>query len=92
MSWITSRTFWEDTGERTVSSAAQGFIAGASLEAVVFGPELLALNLADMAAAGGIGAGIMAALTLAKCLVTAGARKDNVPAIGTYQPKRAKLD
>ena len=69
---IFQRAFWDDAIERTVSSAAQGFINGAGLGLVggasgVITPDVRYLPWwAALGSAGG-----MAVLTLSKCLVAA---------------------
>ena len=59
--------FWKDVAERTVSSAAQGFLVGSGLVGVAAATDQVTLNGFPWLAALG-GAGGMAVLTVAKCL------------------------
>lgn len=86
MSWVSEKTFWTDTAERVISTAAQGAIIGWGVDT---------LNAAAGAlppfGAIGVGAASGAVLTLLKCVAAAGARKDSRPAVAvsTYEPKYA---
>lgn len=81
MSWVTDKTFWTDTAERVLSTAAQGAIIGWGVDT---------LNAAAGAlppfAAIGVGAASGAVLTLLKCVAAGGTRKDNLPAIAVSRP------
>jgi hypothetical protein len=62
-----TRQYWEDLAERTISSAAQGFIVGGGLAGVAAATDQVTLvGFPWLAALGG--AGGMAVLTIAKCL------------------------
>lgn len=81
MSWINDKGFWADTAERVLSSAGQGIVAGAGLEGIVSAMQAegasTSLDLAGLAMSAGIGAVLMAVLTFAKCLATAGVTAGN---------------
>ena len=62
-----SRTFWIDTLERTVSSAAQGFLVGGGLGIGAEATQAVDARYLPWLAAAGT-AGGMAVATLAKCL------------------------
>ncbi|MBU8830814.1 hypothetical protein [Mycolicibacterium goodii] len=67
MSDLFTRTFWRDTLERTVSSAAQGFLVGGGLAGIAATTDQVSLHGFPWEAALA-GAGGMAVLTVAKCL------------------------
>lgn len=67
MSQLFTAAYWRDLGERTVSSAAQGFLVGSGLVGVAAATDQVNLNGFPWLAAFG-GAGGMAVLTIAKCL------------------------
>lgn len=67
MSKLFTRAYWIDLGERTISSAAQGFLVGGGLAGGAAALNQVTLDgFPWMAALGG--AGGMAVLTAAKCL------------------------
>lgn len=85
MSWLTDRTFWSDTLERTVSTAAQGALIGWGVDTLNAAADAL-----PPLAAIGIGAASGAVMTLLKCVAAGGVRKDNRPAVGpSYEPRYA---
>lgn len=67
MSSLFTREFWKDTLERTVSSAAQGFLVGGGLGVGAEATQAVDARYFPWLAAASV-AGGMAAATLAKCV------------------------
>lgn len=89
MSWITDRGFWRDTAERALSSAAQGAITGAGLDAIIVSPST-SIDIARLGMLAGVGGVFMGALTLLKCIATAAGTRGN-PSIGAVSTPSAQV-
>ncbi len=83
MSSVFTRSFWKDTAERVISSAAQGALVGWAGVEVLASPDAI-VTAGEAAAYGALGMGVA---TLLKCLIASRLGDEGTASVVTLDPE-----